>query len=78
MINREEQIESFIKELSNEELDIFLQQDYSVLVKILKFRIGFLKGKTEYKDESEAVINKILEMALLTVVDFLENKLEFK
>lgn len=77
-MNREEQIESFTKGLSKEELEIFSQQDYSVLVKILKFRIGLLKEETNYKDESEAVINKILEMALLTVVDFLENKLEFK
>ena len=77
-MNREEQIESFIKGLSKEELEIFSQQDYSVLVKILKFRIGLLKEETNYKDESETVINNIIEMALLTVVDFLENKLEFK
>lgn len=77
-MNREEQIESFTKGLSKEELEIFSQQDYSVLVKILKFRIGLLKDETNYKDESEAVINEIVEMALLTVVDFLENKLEFK
>ena len=77
-MNREEQIESFTKGLSKEELEIFSQQDYSVLVKILKFRIELLKEKTSYKDESEAVINKIVEMALLTVVDFLENKLELK
>ena len=78
MINREEQIESFIEELSKEELEIFSQQDYSVLIKILKFRIGLLKEETEYKDELEAVANNIVEMVLLTVVDFLENKLEFK
>ena len=77
-MNREEQIESFIKGLSKEELEIFSQQDYSVLVKILKFRIGLLKEETNYKDESETVINNIIEMALLTAVDFLENKLEFK
>lgn len=78
MINREEQIQSFIKGLSKEELEIFLQQDYSVLVKILKFRIGLLKEERNYKDESETVINEIVEMALLTLVDFLENKLELK
>ena len=77
-MNREEQIQSFIKGLSKEELEIFSQQDYSVLVKILKFRIGLLKDETNCKDESEAVINEVIEMALLTVVNFLENKLEVK
>ena len=78
MINREEQIQSFIKGPSKEELEIFSQQDYSVLVKMLKFRIELLKEETNYKDESETVINEIIEIALLTLVDFLENKLELK
>lgn len=77
-MNREEQIQSFIKELSKEELDSFLQQDYSVLTKVLKFRIRLLKEEAIYEDEYEAAINEIVEMTLLTVVDFLENKLEFK
>lgn len=77
-MNREEQIESFTKGLSKEELDSFLQQDYSVLTKVLKFRIRLLKEEAIYKDEYEAAINEIVEMTLLTVVDFLENKLEFK
>nr|DAS19473.1 MAG TPA: hypothetical protein [Caudoviricetes sp.] len=77
-MNREEQIQSFIKELSKEELDSFLEQDYSVLTKVLKFRIRLLKEEAIYEDESEAAINEIVEMTLLTVVDFLENKLEFK
>lgn len=77
-MNLEEQIQSFIKELSKEELDSFLHQDYSVLTKVLKFRIRLLKEEAIYKGEYEAAINKIVEMALLTVVDFLENKLEFK
>lgn len=76
-MNREEQIESFTKGLSKEELDSFLQQDYSVLTKVLKFRIRLLK-EAIYEDEYEAAINEIVEMTLLTVVDFLENKLEFK
>lgn len=77
-MNREEQIESFTKGLSKEELDSFLQQDYSVLTKVLKFRIRLLKEEAIYKDKYEAAINEIVEMTLLTVVDFLENKLEFK
>lgn len=77
-MNRKEQIESFTKGLSKEELDSFLQQDYSVLTKVLKFRIKLLKEEAIYKDEYEAAINEIVEMTLLTVVDFLENKLEFK
>lgn len=77
-MNREEQIESFTKGLSKEELDSFLQQDYSVLTKVLKFRIRLLKEEAIYEDEYEAAINEIVEMTLLTVVDFLENKLEFK
>lgn len=77
-MNREEQIESFTKGLSKEELDSFLQQDYSVLTKVLKFRIKLLKEEAIYQDEYEAAINEIVEMTLLTVVDFLENKLEFK
>ena len=77
-MNIEEQIQSFIKELSKEELESFSQQDYSVLVKILKFRIRLLKEEAIYKDESEAAINEIIEMTLLTMVDFLENKLELK
>ena len=77
-MNREEQIESFTKGLSKEELEIFSQQDYSVLVKILKFRIRLLNEEAIYKDEYEAAINEIIEMALLTLIDFLENKLEFK
>lgn len=77
-MNREEQIESFTKGLSKEELDSFLQQDYSVLTKVLKFRIRLLKEEAIYKDEYEAAINEIVGMTLLTVVDFLENKLEFK
>lgn len=77
-MNREKQIESFTKGLSKEELDSFLQQDYSVLTKVLKFRIRLLKEEAIYEDEYEAAINEIVEMTLLTVVDFLENKLEFK
>ena len=77
-MNREEQIESFTKGLSKEELDSFLQQDYSVLTKVLKFRIRLLKEEAIYEDEYESAINEIVEMTLLTVVDFLENKLEFK
>ena len=49
-MNREEQIESFTKGLSKEELDSFLQQDYSVLTKVLKFRIKLLKEEAIYKD----------------------------
>lgn len=78
MINYEEQIQSFTKGLSKEELESFSQQDYSVLVKILKFRIRLLKEEAIYKDESEAVIDDIIEMTLLTMIDFLENKLELK
>lgn len=77
-MNRKEQIESFTKGLSKEELDSFLQQDYSVLTKVLKFRIRLLKEEAIYEDEYEAAINEIVEMTLFTVVDFLENKLEFK
>ena len=49
-----------------------------MLTKVLKFRIRLLKEEAIYKDKYEAAINEIVEMTLLTVVDFLENKLEFK
>lgn len=59
-----------MNQLSEEEMVSFLQQDYSVLIKILELRANTMK-KDDTKDKTENVINKISAMTLETLKDFL-------
>ena len=59
-----------MNQLSEEEMVSFLQQDYSVLIKILELRVRSMT-KDDTKDKTENVINKVAAMALETLKDFL-------
>lgn len=59
-----------MNQLSEEEMVSFLQQDYSVLIKILELRVRSM-NKDDTKDKTENVINKVAAMALETLKDFL-------
>lgn len=74
MINREKKIQSFVNGLSKEELETFSEQDYSILIDIIRLRIELLKEETNYDNESEVITSKITEMVLNGMIEFLENK----
>lgn len=59
-----------INQLSDEEFARFLQQDYSVLIKILELRVKSMNDN-DTKDTTEKVINKVAIMTLETLKDFL-------
>ena len=59
-----------INQLSDEEFARFLQQDYSVLIKILELRVKSMNDN-DTKDTTENVINKVAIMTLETLKDFL-------
>lgn len=59
-----------INQLSEEEFARFLQQDYSVLIKILELRVKSINDD-DTKDITKNVINKAAAMTLETLKDFL-------
>lgn len=73
-MNREEKIQSFVNGLSKDELETFSEQDYSILIDIIRLRIELLKEETNYDNESEVITSKITEMVLNGMIEFLENK----
>lgn len=74
MTNREKKIQSFVNGLSKDELETFSEQDYSILIDIIRLRIELLKEETNYDNESEVITSKITEMVLNGMIEFLENK----
>lgn len=73
-MNRKEKIQSFVNGLSKDELETFSEQDYSILIDIIRLRIELLKEDTNYDNESEVITSKITEMVLNGMIEFLENK----
>lgn len=59
-----------INQLSEEEFARFLQQDYSVLIKILELRVKSINDD-DTKDITKNVINKAAAITLETLKDFL-------
>lgn len=59
-----------MSQLSQEEMVSFLQQDYSVLIKILELRVKSINDD-DTKDITKNVINKAAAMTLETLKDFL-------
>ena len=58
-------------QLSQEEMVSFLQQDYSVLIKILEWRVRLINEDADAKDETDRVANELIAMTLETLKDFL-------
>lgn len=59
-----------MSQLSQEEMVSFLQQDYSVLIKILELRVKSMNDN-DTRDITENVINNVAIMTLETLKDFL-------
>ena len=59
-----------MSQLSQEEMVSFLQQDYSVLIKILELRVKSMNDN-DTRDITENVINKVAIMTLETLKDLL-------
>lgn len=68
--NTENTAREIMNQLSKEEMVSFLQQDYSVLIKILELRVNTM-NENDTKDKTENIINKIAAMTLETLKDFL-------
>lgn len=62
-----------VSQLSQEEMVSFLQQDYSVLIKILELRVKLINEDTDVKDEADRVADELVAMTLETLKDFLIN-----
>lgn len=70
MSNAENTAREIMNQLSEEEMVNFLQQDYSVLIKILELRVNTM-NENDTKDKTENIINKVAVMTLETLKDFL-------
>lgn len=60
-----------VSQLSQEEMASFLQQDYSVLIKILEWRVKLINEDANVKDETDRIANELITMTLETLKDFL-------
>ena len=59
-----------VSQLSQEEMVSFLQQDYSVLIKILEWRVRLINEDADVKDETDRVANELIAMTFETLKDF--------
>ena len=60
-----------MSQLSQEEMVSFLQQDYSVLIKILEWRVKLINEDANVKDETDRIANELIAMTLETLKEFL-------
>lgn len=60
-----------VSKLSQEEMVSFLQQDYSVLIKILEWRVKLINEDADVKDETDRIANELIATTLETLKEFL-------
>lgn len=60
-----------VSQLSQEEMVSFLQQDYSVLIKILEWRVKLINEDANVKDETDRIANELIAVTLETLKEFL-------